>query len=712
MTRHTRSLRSQIRTASVRHLSTVLIAVVLGACSGDTPTEVPDVVVTAVTVTPGVSTVTSFGTTVPLTAAATGAGGVAISGKTFTWVSSDPTVASVSSSGVVTAVADGTTTVTASTDGISGSATVTVAQAVSMVEVTPVTATITSLGDTVRFGGVAVDANGNAVAGAAATAWSSSDTLVATVDSTGLATAVAFGSATITATSGASSGTASLAVTPVLASASIAPAVGTINSIGGTTQFTASAKDALGNVVAGVAFTWVSSDTLVATVDDTGLATAVSLGAATITASADTVQASASVTVVLSGTGTGTLGVIADVVANDLGGGAFSTDFSVVLTDAIPAAVSGATVTITNTTLGVVTLLESGTPGTYIANRGSFPGGQFELDIVSGVDSIQGVTAIGPGVHAITAPLANDTVVALEPLTITWTTPTQAGEAEVETRNFTSAALPDTGAFAVPGPDNVADDTQRIRVFRSNEVDIAGGLAASRFKIKIRAEVEPVAVRPMTQTLTITGSGTGTGTVTSDVGGIDCTITAGVTGGTCSATLNDQAAVVLTSTPAAGSTFNVWSGDCAGSATCALTMDAGKTADAQFDRTPPPANLVGTWGATSVTFTPTGGGTAVDIIAGGVTLTVVLRSDFTYTTTEVDGGVTDIEDGTYTVIGGTAGVGADLTFTPTGMPADEPLLIDILTATDLQVSNTNDAFDFNDDGTETSASLVAVLVKQ
>jgi len=90
----------------------------------------------------------------------------------------------------------------------------------------------------------------------------------------------------------------------------------------------------------------------------------------------------------------------------------------------------------------------------------------------------------------------------------------------------------------------------------------------------------------------------------------------------------------------------------------------------------------------------------------------VLRSDFTYTTTEVDGGLTDIEDGTYTVIGGTGGVGADLTFTPTGMPADEPLLIDILTATDLQVSNTDDAFDFNDDGTETSASLVAVLVKQ
>jgi len=41
---------------------------------------------------------------------------------------------------------------------------------------------------------------------------------------------------------------------------------------------------------------------------------------------------------------------------------------------------------------------------------------------------------------------------------------------------------------------NPANANQRIRLFRFNEVDIAGGLAGSRLQIKIRAEVEPIVV--------------------------------------------------------------------------------------------------------------------------------------------------------------------------------------------------------------------------
>ncbi|MFQ6047702.1 MAG: PQQ-binding-like beta-propeller repeat protein, partial [Gemmatimonadales bacterium] len=53
-------------------------------------------------------------------------GGSAISGKTFTWASSDESVATVSSSGLVTAVASGMATITATTDAVSGEATITV----------------------------------------------------------------------------------------------------------------------------------------------------------------------------------------------------------------------------------------------------------------------------------------------------------------------------------------------------------------------------------------------------------------------------------------------------------------------------------------------------------------------------------------------------------------------------------------------------------
>lgn len=67
----------------------------------------------------------------------------------------------------------------------------------------------------------------------------------------------------------------SIVISPV--SASIA--------VGGTQQFTAVAKDAMGNTVTGAALVWASSDTAVATVNNAGLATAKAAGSAGITAS-------------------------------------------------------------------------------------------------------------------------------------------------------------------------------------------------------------------------------------------------------------------------------------------------------------------------------------------------------------------------------------------------------------------------------------------
>lgn len=60
----------------------------------------------------------------------------------------------------------------------------------------------------------------------------------------------------------------------------------TLTAIGNTAQFTATARDAAGNTVSGVTFTWTSSDDAVATVDGSGLATARGNGEVTITASA------------------------------------------------------------------------------------------------------------------------------------------------------------------------------------------------------------------------------------------------------------------------------------------------------------------------------------------------------------------------------------------------------------------------------------------
>jgi hypothetical protein len=78
--------------------------------------------------------------------------------------------------------------------------------------------------------------------------------------------------------------------------------------------------------------------------------------------------------------------------------------------------------------------------------------------------------------------------------------------------------------------------------------------------------------------LTVSLAGTGAGTVTGP--GIACP-------GDCAQAYVDNAAVALSATPAAGSSFAGWSGSCSGTAPgCTLTMSGGKTATATFTADP------------------------------------------------------------------------------------------------------------------------------
>ena len=119
----------------------------------------------------------------------------------------------------MTAVADGAVTISATTDNVSGSAAVSVAQVVASVVVTPSTASLVSVGETVQLSPSALDAGGTVVSGKSFT-WSSSDETIATVSVSGLVTAVADGAVTISATTDAVSGSA--AVTVVQAAAQLA----------------------------------------------------------------------------------------------------------------------------------------------------------------------------------------------------------------------------------------------------------------------------------------------------------------------------------------------------------------------------------------------------------------------------------------------------------------------------------------------------------
>lgn len=132
--------------------------------------------------------------------------------KTVAWTSSAPSIATVSTSGLVTAVANGSATITATTtDGsFTDTSAITVTTAVTGVDLTPATVTLSLAGTTTQQLTATV---APATASNQAVTYVSSAPSIATVSSTGLVTAVATGSATITVTTTDGSFTDTTAVT-------------------------------------------------------------------------------------------------------------------------------------------------------------------------------------------------------------------------------------------------------------------------------------------------------------------------------------------------------------------------------------------------------------------------------------------------------------------------------------------------------------------
>lgn len=198
---------------TARTAKLALLAALLLSCSGDGPTSpAPTPVVAAVAVTPGIDTVVTVGRTRQFAAQARDASGAAIVGVSIAWSSADTTIATVSSTGLVTAKASGVVSITATVGSVSGSGLMAVVQFVSAVTVTPGNAAASSVGDTSLFAAVARDSSGAVVPGVRFL-WSSSNTGVAVVDTLGRAIATGSGVATISATGRGTPGYAALAVT-------------------------------------------------------------------------------------------------------------------------------------------------------------------------------------------------------------------------------------------------------------------------------------------------------------------------------------------------------------------------------------------------------------------------------------------------------------------------------------------------------------------
>jgi hypothetical protein len=133
-----------------------------------------------------------------------------IVGAIFVWSSDATSIATVNSSGLATAIAQGTAHITAKTSGVNGTATLTVNPPIASVTVAPPTATI-QITQTQQFTAVAKDSNGHVISGVTFT-WSSDATSIATVNSNGLATGVSQGTAHISALASGLTGSGILTV--------------------------------------------------------------------------------------------------------------------------------------------------------------------------------------------------------------------------------------------------------------------------------------------------------------------------------------------------------------------------------------------------------------------------------------------------------------------------------------------------------------------
>ncbi len=194
---------------------TPLVALCLTSCSQDseaglTPPPPPGVPA-SVTISPQGGTLASIDETLNFTAVVRDVDQDVLPGVPLNWSSSNTSVATVSTVGLVRATGNGSMTITASTGAVSGSAQIMVQQAVASMTVTPGAAAI-AVGASTTLSAMPRDANGNVVAGASVN-WTTGNASIAAVDSGGTVTGVSAGGTTITATSDGQSHGASITVT-------------------------------------------------------------------------------------------------------------------------------------------------------------------------------------------------------------------------------------------------------------------------------------------------------------------------------------------------------------------------------------------------------------------------------------------------------------------------------------------------------------------
>ena len=271
----------------------------------------------------------TVGQTLQLTATPKDANGNPLTGRVVTWATSNAAVVAVSASGLVTAVAAGSATITATSEGKNGTAAITVTAAatnpgtVTDLRVAGVTDTGATLAFTEVNDGTGQPASYDVRVAVAPLSWGGSSSVTRGTCTTPVAgsaigaprtctvlglqpgTTYAFqlvafrGTLQVDAVFGGLSNIAPATTVPstaAVATVAISPASASV-AVGSTQQLSAVVKDANGNVLTGRVVTWTSNNVAVALVSSSGLVTGLTLGSATLTGTSEGKSGSATITV-------------------------------------------------------------------------------------------------------------------------------------------------------------------------------------------------------------------------------------------------------------------------------------------------------------------------------------------------------------------------------------------------------------------------------
>lgn len=267
------------------------------------PVFVVDPTVATVAVTATVPTTFFVGETLQATSTARDASNNVLTSFVTSWTSSAPTIASVSTSGLITALAAGTTTITATSSGKTGTLNITV----SLVPVARVVLTLPKAAQVGRGTSVAAElrnGSGTVLTSTFRTfGWHSSNESIATISATGVITGLTYGTTIVTCVVENRVGTLVVNVTETDIDYIVVSPDSSNLKVGATRQYTATAFDvdsvALSvAALAGRPFAWAVANTETARVSDTGLVLGIATGTTLVTASIDGVSDNTKVVIV------------------------------------------------------------------------------------------------------------------------------------------------------------------------------------------------------------------------------------------------------------------------------------------------------------------------------------------------------------------------------------------------------------------------------